>query len=65
MTAKPLGLLHRLEREFRRQTIRDAIEAHGGNRTQAAKALGIDRTYLRRLIRELWMTSELTTEREP
>lgn len=38
---------------FRRQLIETALRDHGGNRTRAAHALGIRRTYLLRLIRAL------------
>jgi DNA-binding NtrC family response regulator len=39
--------------EFRRELIQKALAAHAGNRTHAARALGIQRTYLVRLIRHL------------
>jgi DNA-binding NtrC family response regulator len=41
------------EREFRRQVIEHTLAAHRGIRTNAARALGIERTYLLRLMREL------------
>ena len=40
-------------REFKRTLIRSIIIAHGGNRTHAAKSLGLQRTYLQRLVRDL------------
>jgi len=40
-------------RLFKRSFIRGVLEEHGGNRTLAAKALEIQRTYLSRMIREL------------
>lgn len=36
---------------FKKDLIRAALEAHRGNRTYAARALGLQRTYLLRLIR--------------
>jgi Nif-specific regulatory protein len=41
--------LHRLEREFLEAT----LEAHAGNVTRAAQALGIHRSTLQRLMRRL------------
>jgi len=40
-------------RVFKRSFIRGVLEEHGGNRTHAAKALEIQRTYLSRMIKEL------------
>ena len=37
---------------FKKDLIRAALEAHRGNRTHAARALGLQRTYLLRLIRD-------------
>lgn len=39
--------------EFKRDLLTRALIAHGGNRTHAAKTLGLQRTYLLRLIRQL------------
>jgi DNA-binding NtrC family response regulator len=39
--------------DFKRQLIAAALQKHGGNRTHAARALGLQRTYLLRLIRDL------------
>ena len=38
---------------FKRQLIETTLRDHGGNRTHAARALGLPRTYLLRLIRGL------------
>jgi len=38
---------------FKRRLLEHALQATGGNRTQAARALGLPRTYLLRLIRTL------------
>jgi len=37
---------------FKRELLTRTLRAHGGNRTCAARALGLQRTYLLRLIRE-------------
>jgi len=52
-TVEGMGRLHLLEREFRRNLLEKTIAEYGGNRTQAARALGLQRTYLLRLVREL------------
>ncbi len=39
--------------DFKRRFIEAALHAHDGNRTHAARALGLQRTYLLRLIRTL------------
>ncbi|MBI4827420.1 MAG: sigma 54-interacting transcriptional regulator [Nitrospinae bacterium] len=38
---------------FKREHVRAALALHGGSRTRAAQALGVQRTYLSRLIKEL------------
>jgi Nif-specific regulatory protein len=38
---------------FKRNFVREVLSAHGGNQTRAAEALGIQRTYLSRMIKEL------------
>jgi DNA-binding NtrC family response regulator len=38
--------------EFKRRLIEATLAQSGGNRTRAARALGLQRTYLLRLIRE-------------
>ena len=45
--------LHEAVRQFKRDLITMALEATRGNRSEAARRLGIQRTYLQRLIREL------------
>jgi len=37
---------------FKRKFLAETLMAHGGNRTRTARALGLQRTYLLRLIRE-------------
>ena len=43
--------------EFKRHLIEATLHQVGGNRTRAARALGLQRTYLLRLIRELGVTA--------
>jgi DNA-binding NtrC family response regulator len=38
---------------FKRCLLEARLTAHGGNRTHAARSLGLQRTYLLRLLREL------------
>ena len=38
---------------FKKNYVREVLNAHGGNQTMAASALGIQRTYLSRMIKEL------------
>ena len=45
--------LDEAQRQFRQEHIRAALNKAGGNRTRASEALGIQRTYLSRLIKEL------------
>jgi len=47
---------------FKRQLIETTLRVHGGNRTHAARALGLPRTYLLRLIRDLGVSAP---SREP
>ncbi len=50
--ARPLGY-HGAVSDFKRQLIETTLHQARGNRTHAARALGLQRTYLLRLIREL------------
>lgn len=45
--------LHEMVRQFKRDFIAMTLQATQGNRSEAARRLGIQRTYLHRLIREL------------
>jgi len=49
--AKPNGF-HGAVTEFKRRLIEATLTQAGGNRTRAARALGLQRTYLLRLMRE-------------
>lgn len=48
---KPNGF-HGAVSEFKRRLIEATLTQAGGNRTRAARALGLQRTYLLRLMRE-------------
>ena len=49
---RPVGY-HGAVSEFKRHLIEATLHQAGGNRTRAARALGLQRTYLLRLIRDL------------
>jgi DNA-binding NtrC family response regulator len=48
----PAGGFHGAVSEFKRRLIEATLRQLGGNRTRAARALGLQRTYLLRLMRE-------------
>ena len=50
--AKPAPGFHGAVTEFKRRLIEATLFQLGGNRTRTARALGLQRTYLLRLIRE-------------
>ena len=50
--ARPLPGFHGAVSDFKRRLIEATLDQAGGNRTRAARALGLQRTYLLRLIRE-------------
>jgi DNA-binding NtrC family response regulator len=54
---------HRTVLETKRRLILDAIERSGGNYTAAARLLGINPTYLHRLVKNLQLR-DLTVSRE-
>ena len=49
---KPVIGFHGAVGDFKRRLIEATLAQAGGNRTRAAKALGLQRTYLLRLMRE-------------
>ena len=49
---KPIGHYHDAVRNFKREFLLQMLAAHGGNRTRTARAIGLQRTYLLRLLRE-------------
>ena len=50
--ARPLPGFHGAVCDFKRRLLEATLTQTGGNRTRAARALGLQRTYLLRLIRE-------------
>ncbi len=54
---RPAPGFHGAVSEFKRHLIEATLSQMGGNRTQTARALGLQRTYLLRLIRELKVTA--------
>ncbi|MBI3270349.1 MAG: sigma-54-dependent Fis family transcriptional regulator [Planctomycetes bacterium] len=50
--SEPADGFHVKVHEYRRGLLREALERAGGNQTKAAEALGLQRTYLARLIRQ-------------
>ena len=50
---------------FKRQLLSRMLRAHGGNRTRTACALGLQRTYLLRLIRDFGLATEVPAPRRP
>jgi DNA-binding NtrC family response regulator len=53
---RPLGY-HGAVCDFKRRLIETTLQQVRGNRTHAARALGLQRTYLLRLMRELQVTA--------
>jgi DNA-binding NtrC family response regulator len=54
--SRPIGY-HGAVDEFKRRLIEATLHQVRGNRTHAARALGLQRTYLLRLIRDLGVTA--------
>lgn len=52
MTTSDVAPWHEAVDAFKRELLERALVAAGGNRTHAARALGLQRTYLLRLMRE-------------
>jgi DNA-binding NtrC family response regulator len=48
-----MSRLNLMERDFRRKVLEHEMIVAEGNRTRAAKSLGLQRTYLLRLLKEL------------
>jgi DNA-binding NtrC family response regulator len=53
---RPIGY-HGAVSDFKRRLIESTLQQMCGNRTHTARALGLQRTYLLRLIRELGVTA--------
>jgi DNA-binding NtrC family response regulator len=54
---RPAPGFHGAVSEFKRHLIEATLNQMGGNRTRTARVLGLQRTYLLRLIRELNVTA--------
>jgi DNA-binding NtrC family response regulator len=54
---RPLPGFHGAVSEFKRHLIEATLHQAGGNRTHAARALGLQRTYLLRLIKDLGVSA--------
>lgn len=48
---------HDAVRAFKKTFLARALQAHNGNRTHTARALGLQRTYLTRLLREFGLAA--------
>ncbi|MBI4537626.1 MAG: sigma-54-dependent Fis family transcriptional regulator [candidate division NC10 bacterium] len=53
VAAASLGSYHEAVLQFKRQLLQDALARTGGNQSRAADALGLQRTYLSRLLKEM------------
>jgi DNA-binding NtrC family response regulator len=53
---RPIGY-HGAVSDFKRRLIETTLQQMSGNRTHTARALGLQRTYLLRLIRELGVSA--------
>jgi DNA-binding NtrC family response regulator len=49
---EPVKRYHDAVAWFKRELLAQTLSAHGGNRSRAARALGLQRTYFIRLIRD-------------
>ncbi len=52
MYKPPANEFQRAVERFKREFLRETLAAHGGNRSATARTLGLERTYLVRLIRD-------------
>jgi DNA-binding NtrC family response regulator len=52
MHKESVSAFHQGVEGFKKQLLQTTLEAHRGNRTHAARALGLQRTYLVRLMRD-------------
>jgi DNA-binding NtrC family response regulator len=58
----PGGSFHEAIHSFKKELVRSALHKHGGNKSKAALELGISRCYLHRLLNQLTLTEEGTTD---
>jgi DNA-binding NtrC family response regulator len=56
----PVNEYQRAVEEFKRELLVLTLAAHGGNRSRAARALGVQRTYFVRLIRQFGVAQRVS-----
>jgi DNA-binding NtrC family response regulator len=56
---------HEAVARFKREFLAEALQSHGGNRTRTARTVGLQRTYLIRLLREFGLTQPAILKRMP
>lgn len=61
MYKPPGNEYQRAVEEFKRELLVLTLAAHGGNRSRAARALGLQRTYFVRLIRQFGVGERVPT----
>ena len=59
MYKPPANEFQRAVENFKREFLLLTLAAHSGNRSRAARALGVQRTYFVRLIRQLGVTQRV------
>ncbi len=52
----PLQTYHEAVAAFKREFLMRMLEAHNGNRSRTARDIGLQRTYLLRLLRDFGLT---------
>jgi DNA-binding NtrC family response regulator len=60
---KPVEHYHDAVRIFKREFLLQTLAAHNGNRTRTARTLGLERTYLLKMIRDLQLKKEADGKR--
>ena len=63
--SKPAEPYHEAVGRFKREFLVQMLAAHGGNRTWTARAIGLQRTYLLRLLREFGLNQLGNGKRKP
>ena len=61
MYKPPANEYQRAVEHFKRELLDLTLAAHGGNRSRAARALGVQRTYFVRLIRQFGVAQRVST----
>ena len=60
---RPVMMYHEAVARFKREYLCEVLKAHGGNRTRTAKTLGLERTYLLKLIRDFQLKEGADSKR--